>query len=56
MIKLLAILRNLVWPSILSALCIVLTIVVALVSPSNLALVISFGLSSVAFALLAQRV
>jgi hypothetical protein len=56
MIKLLAILRNLVWPSILSMLCIVLAIVVTLVDSNNLALAISFGLSSIALAILAQRV
>lgn len=55
MIKLLAILRNLVWPSILSVLFVVLAILVALVSPSNLALVLSFGSASIAFAILAQR-
>lgn len=56
MIKLLAILRNLVWPSILSVLFVVLAILVALVSPSNLALVLSFGSASIVFAILAQRI
>lgn len=56
MIKLLAILRNLVWPSILSVLFVALAILVALISPSSLALVLSFGSASIVFAILAQRI
>lgn len=55
MLKLIAILRNLVWPSILSMLLIVSSILVALVSPSNLPLIISLGSASIAMAILAQR-
>jgi hypothetical protein len=55
MIKLLAILRNLVWPSILSILCIALAILLALVSPSSLPLILSLSSASIALAILAQR-
>ena len=55
MIKLLAILRNIVWPSILSVVFASLAILVSLVSPGHVSLAIAFGTSSIAFALLAQR-
>ena len=55
MIKLIAILRNLVWPSIISMLLIVSSILVALVSPGSFPLVLSLGSASIAMAILAQR-
>lgn len=48
-------LRNLVWPAVVSALGCALAVITALVDPSKGTLVLAFGLTSVAMACLSQR-
>lgn len=48
-------LRNIVWPSVLSVLCVVLAVILAIVDPAVMTLPIVLAISAVALAILAQR-
>jgi hypothetical protein len=53
--NLLARLRDLVWPAVVSAGCSILAVLVALVSPEKGSLVLALGLVAVSMAVLSQR-
>lgn len=53
--KLLARLRDVVWPAVLAAVLAPLAVVVALVAPEMVSLTLSLGLAGVTMALLATR-
>lgn len=48
-------LRDIVWPAVAAVAFAVIAVVSAVVSPTALALPISFGLASISLAILAQR-
>jgi len=55
MSRLLTLMRNIVWPAVLSALFITLAVLLAVVNPAAITLPIVLAVSAVALALLAQQ-